>query len=193
MLRKDISIYEYISEAYLEFPIFCRHFYEMLQDYYMKGKEIVQVEPYMEKLFRIYEMFSQGKGPSDVRDNPELRRVYEAESKASGALIDFYEATMGSPFNSVVDAVKKFAHTDAERFLRDEVRAEEIKGILPHGKSVLVEGGAIHLYLEKCLRDVMGNEYLIESKSFIEPLVADIKRQMSIAPGEGYVNGRGLR
>lgn len=186
MLRKDISIGEYISEAYMDFPIFCRHFYRILMEYRQRGKEILQVDPYMERLFQIYEMFSKGREPMDVINTPALKSVYEVESKASGVLIDFYESTLIKPFHKVVDAVKRFARADAERFrLRDEMRAEAIKDILPKGKRVFIEAGAIHLYLEKCLRDILGDEYLIESKSLLEPLVMELTGQrQAAAPGD---------
>lgn len=74
MLNKKLSISKYIREEYLEFPKFSFRYHKLLRKLYCEGKEIIQVEPYMEKLFTIYEMFSNGKKPSDVLDITSAKR-----------------------------------------------------------------------------------------------------------------------
>lgn len=152
MLMEEISIEKYLEDEIFEFPIFSHRFYEILQNLYREGKKILQVEPYMEKLLKIYDMFSEGKTPKDVELIPELNEVYELEKKATKELIDFYEASISKPFNDVIEFIKRFARADAERFrFRDSLRADAIVSLLPEKGKVFIEAGAIHQYLSKVL------------------------------------------
>lgn len=186
MLNKKVSIDEYLNEVDSGFPEFSRRMYKVLRRFHQKGKKILQVEPYMERLMRIHEMFFQGKEPSEVLKMPGLKEVYIAEKKATGALLHFYESSMSKSFTKIIDAVKNFAHADAERFcIRDKMRAEAISEILPEDKTVYVEAGAIHIYLEKALRQRLGKGWQIKSVFLLEPVVKKLtgKRQV-IAPGD---------
>ncbi|MDI6890824.1 MAG: hypothetical protein QMC83_07815 [Thermodesulfovibrionales bacterium] len=186
MLNRKVSINEYLSEENLEFPEFSRHMYELLREFYLMGKKILQIEPYMEQLTYIYNMFSEGEEPLDVLKMPEMREVYEAERKATGALLHFYESSMGNSFPKVIEAVKKFARADAERFrLRDKMRAEAIAEILPKDKLVYVEAGAVHTYLKKALRQILGKRWQIKSEFLLEPVVKKLTGEKQvIAPGD---------
>lgn len=158
MLKEEITIKEYLEEELFEFPEFSYRFYKILQGLYKNGKEILQIEPYMERLLKIYDMFSNGKTPQEVELIPELKEVYEVEKKATKELIDFYEASISSPFNEIVEIVKKFAKADAERFrLRDSLRANEILSSLPKKGRIFIEAGAIHQYLSRLLSEKLSN------------------------------------
>lgn len=148
MLKGNVSIEDYLSEEVFEFPMFSFYFCRILRNLYKKGKTILQIEPYIERLLKIYKMFSEGKNPSDVESISELNEVYEKEKKATKALIDFYEISINRAFEDVVEAVKVFAKADAERFrLRDTLRANEILNSLPQKGHICIEAGGIHQYL----------------------------------------------
>jgi hypothetical protein len=160
--------------------------YKLLRELYLKGKVILQIEPYMEKLMNIHEMFFAGKQPSDVLKMPVLREVYEEEKNATGALLHFYESSMRNSFQNVIDAVKNFARADAKRFrLCDMMRAKAIAKVLPGNKRIYVEAGAVHTYLEKAFRQQLGTTYQIESKFLLEPVVKKLTGKAQIlAPGD---------
>jgi hypothetical protein len=186
MLEKKISINEYIREGNMEFPEFSRRFYEVLRILHQKGKKILQVEPYMERLMQIYEIFSVGKVPSDVIRIPGMREVYKAERIATKALLNFYESSLKAPFLKVVESVKRFARVDAKRFrLRDRMRARAIAKVLPDDKNVYVEAGAIHIYLVKVLKQILGRRYRIKSEFLLESAVKKLtgKKQV-LVPGD---------
>lgn len=152
MLKREISIEEYLEDEIFEFPKFSYSFYEILQDLYTKEKVILQIEPYMARLLKIYDMFSEGKKPEDIEAKPELNEVYEIEKRATKELIDFYEASISKSFIEIIEIVKRFAKVDAQRFrLRDKLRADAIISLLPKKGKVFIEAGAIHQYLSKVL------------------------------------------
>lgn len=186
MLNKKISIDAYVREEETEFPEFSRRHYKVLRKLYKKGKEILQIEPYTDQLMHIHSLFSEGKKPSDIMKISGLRRVYEAERKATAALLSFYESSMRDPFQRVVNAVKRFAKSDAERFrLRDTMRAEAISKILPEGKRVYIEAGGIHVYLEKILNKILGKRTRIKTTFLLEPVIRKMTGEREIlSPGD---------
>jgi hypothetical protein len=186
MLNKKVLIDEYLNEVDSGFPEFSRRMYKVLRRFHQKGKKILQVEPYMERLMRIHEMFFEGKEPSEVLKMPGLKEGYVAEKKATGALLHFYESSMSKSFTKIIDAVKNFAHADAERFrIRDKMRAEAISEILPEDKTVYVEAGAIHVYFEKALQRRVGKIRKIKTVFLLEPVVRKLTgEKMVIAPGD---------
>lgn len=158
MLEGRVTVKEYLQEEMFEFPNFSFRFCEMLKDLYKQGKKILQIEPYMEKLLRIHNMFLEGKTPEDVICTAGLDEVYETEKKATKALIDFYEISLSKNFREIVEAVKIFARADAQRFqIRDRMRAEAICSLQDRG-IVFIEAGAIHLYLRKILLENLGEK-----------------------------------
>jgi len=154
MLNKKIPIKKYIEEEQLEFPQFSKRYYMLLRFLHRNGKKILQIEPYMERLMLIYDMFSDGKYPADVMKIPALKKVYEAEKKATAALIAFYEHTMRAPFPYLLETVRRFAKADAEKFrLRDLLRANAVAEVANREqKRIFVETGSIHVYLERELK-----------------------------------------
>lgn len=186
MLDNKISINEYLSEIDSGFPEFSCRLYKLLRKLHQRGKKILQIEPYIERLMEIHGMFFERKEPSEVLKIPELKEVYEAEKKATGALLHFYESSMGRSFEKIIDAVKNFAKADADRFcLRDQMRAKAISEILPEDKAVYIEAGAIHIYLEKALRQRLGKRRKVKTVFLLEPVVKKLtgKKQV-IAPGD---------
>jgi hypothetical protein len=80
-------------------------------------------------------------------------RVYQAEREATGALLDFYQASATADFPAVVKATLRFARCDARRFvLRDRMRAEAVAALLLEHPRLCVEAGQIHLALARFLR-----------------------------------------
>jgi len=170
MLNKRIPIKTYIEEEHLEFPRFSKRYFMLLRVLHSNGKKILQVEPYMERLLRIYTMFSDGKNPSDVEKTPALRKVYEAEKRTTAALLSFYERSMSAPFPSVLEAVRRFAKADADKFrLRDSLRANSIAAVVKkEHKRIFIETGSIHVYLERELRRKLKRVCEIDAVNLLE-------------------------
>ncbi|MFZ5906331.1 MAG: hypothetical protein ACOYVJ_02835 [Nitrospirota bacterium] len=170
MLNKKIPIRTYIEEEHLEFPRFSKRYFVLLRVLYGDGKKILQVEPYIERLLKIYAMFSDGKNPSDVEKIPALREVYAAEKRATAALLTFYERSISGPFPSVIESVRRFAKADAEKFrLRDSLRAHSIAEVVrKERKRIFVETGSIHVYLERVLRRKLKQLCRIETVNLLE-------------------------
>jgi hypothetical protein len=186
MLSKKIPIREYLREVDSGFPQFSLRMYKLLRELHKKGKVVLQIEPYMENLMNIHDMFLNGKQPSDVLKIPGLREVYEAEKNATGALLRFYESSLKNSFRKVIEAVRTFARADAERFrLRDTIRAKAIVKVLPGNKEVYVEAGSVHTYLERALRRVLGTKGQIKSLFLLEPVVKKLTGKAQVlAPGD---------
>jgi hypothetical protein len=186
MLDRKISIREYLRDVDSGFPQFSLQMYKLLRELHQKGKVLLQIEPYMENLMNIHDMFLNGKRPSDVLKIPGLREVYKAEKNATGALLHFYESSLKNSFRKVIEAVKDFARADAERFrLRDTMRAKAIVKVLPGNKRVYVEAGSVHTHLEKALRRLLGTKGQIKSLFLLEPVVKKLTGKAQVlAPGD---------
>jgi len=184
MLSDRISIKEYLQEEIFEFPNFSFRFYGMLKNLFKNGKKILQIEPYMERLLKIHEMFADGKTPKDISLTAELYEVYEIEKKATKSLIDFYEASISKSFNEIVEAVKTFAKADAERFrIRDMLRAEAISSFQDSGR-VFIEAGAIHQYLRKILLEKLNNRKVLTVFALEDTVKNLTKRRWIFPPGD---------
>jgi hypothetical protein len=186
MLNKKIPISEYLSEVDSGFPQFSLRMYKLLRGLHKEGKVLLQIEPYMENLMSIHDMFLNGKQPSDVLKIPGLREVYKTEKNATGALLLFYESSLKNPFWKVIETVKNFARADAERFrLRDTMRAKAIVKVLPGNERVYVEAGTVHTHLEKALRQLLRTKGQIKSLFLLEPVVKKLTgRAQVLAPGD---------
>ena len=187
MLNKKISIKEYIREEHLEFPEFSQRYYIILRSLHRNGKVILQIEPFIERLMQIYEMFSDGKKPKDIMKIPLLKSVYEVEKKTTAALLNFYESSLKDSFPQVIKKVIKFARADAERFrIRDSMRAEAVVQIITkkptENKKVYIEAGGIHIFLEKMLRQKMKKKCYIRSVNLMEPVIKKLTGQSSLLP-----------
>lgn len=152
-----MGVEEYVEELVPAFPLFTTNVCGLLRRLYEAGKRIEQVEPYLTTLERIYGLLDDEGVPAEtVRRLPEVSEVYSAESRATGALMNFYRKMGGGDFGAAVTACREFAHADAARLrLRARLRAEVIAGGVEageYGGKIYVEAGYIHLALFVFLR-----------------------------------------
>lgn len=153
MLEERVGIETYLAARDEEYPAFSRGFCSLLRRLHRDGVALFQVDPFVDELLAIHEFFAGGKTPADLPAETDRRRVYEAERRATGALLDFYKASLSGTFKETVSAVKRFARADAERFrLRDEMRAQALALGVTGYRSSGVEAGDIHLWLGSRLR-----------------------------------------
>ena len=156
MLRGDMSIEDYLSTLDLEFPEFNRRMYSLLRKFYNEGKNVLQIEPFLEFLLKIHGFFAEGHTPDDIKKNSIEYLVYLAERNATAALLSFYRTVMNGSFEQVIESVKKFAQKDAERFrLRDSLRAQALTSIFKSYPSAYIEAGLMHYPLWMLLRRQM--------------------------------------
>ena len=151
MLDEKTSITAYLQTLDIEYPQFSLQMSQALRALHGSGKMLFQVEPFLEKLIRIHEMFADGGSPSDLKTGTQLHAVYTAERNATAVLLDFYKVAVRGRFAEAVAAVKRFARTDARRFaLRDRMRADAIAPMLVGRGGWYIEAGPIHypLWLE---------------------------------------------
>jgi len=186
MLRGHLSVDDYLLEVDSEFPQFDRLMCAILKEFHGRRRRIVQLEPYLERLIEIHELFAEGKLPVDVTDSARLRNIYEAERRATGALISYYTSSAKDPFPKVVEAVKKFARADAIRLLlRDRLRAHAIASAAASSQSIFVEAGYIHYPLTQFLRRQMGSSSRIRVVFLLEPVITRLGgKRRNLGPGD---------
>jgi len=156
VLQGTAPVEEYLWELDAEFPEFSRQQVDLLRVLWQQGRTILQVEPYLERLVAIHELFAQEVTPEEVRSQEQLREVYDVERQATAALLRFYEVSLQAPFPEVIAAVQEFARQDAARFrVRDALRAQALAGLAGRFETVYVETGHMHLALPGELRRVL--------------------------------------
>jgi hypothetical protein len=198
MLDGRISIDEYMMILDSGFPGFERQMCALLRELHIKGRQIIQVEPYLESLLQIHELLSDGKTPEDIVKDPRLESVYKAENRATGALLDYYAHSLRAPFDEVVKAVQAFAWADADRLMmRERLRAQAIKPLTSHGLDIYVEAGYIHYPLYRYLKKALGSAQKIRVVYLLGPVVRKLKgRRRNMGPGDvltlRYALHRGL-
>lgn len=175
MLKGEIPIEKYVKSFETPFPKFINAQSKILQKASREGKEVVQINPYMEKLNQIYRLLEEGREAGEIAKSEELGEVYMAENKATQRLLNYYQS-LGGKFEEMVEAIEDFARADAERIaLGDRMRAGEIVPYLRGEKGkVFVEAGYIHLFLSFFLRKAAPSDWKI--KSFF--LLSDVARAM---------------
>ncbi len=179
VFRGDASIEEYLWELDAEFPEFGRQQLAILQELWHQGRAVLQIEPYLERLVAIHELFAQEATPAEVLARPELRDVYEMEREATAALLRFYEVSLQAPFPLVVATVLEFARRDAARFrLRDVLRARALAALAGQYESVYVETGHMHLSLPGELRRALNGHGRVRPRF----LLGAVARQRSPRP-----------
>jgi hypothetical protein len=152
MLSREISVENYLVETDSAFPEFERQMCRSLQKLHEQGKEILQIEPYLERLLEIHEHLAAGKIPGDILQLPELNPVYRAEKKATGALITYSRRSIQTDFSNLIASVNAFAKADAQRSnLRSLLRTQAISS-LDTTREIFVESGYIHYPLYRYLR-----------------------------------------
>jgi len=105
MLSGRLSINAYMEDLDLEYPEFSRRMCETLRELHHGGKRLHQVEPFLERLIQIHELFADGGRPSDLKEDAHLQRVYWAERDATAALLHFYKVSVRGTLEETVDAV----------------------------------------------------------------------------------------
>lgn len=148
-LRNEKELEDLLKEEELGFPEYTKELWKYLKVLHQKSKKILQIEPYLHGLKRIYIEIVSKERPSF---DEGLQKIYEMENRCTGSLLEFYESTLKGDFEKVIDKVIEFSQVDAERFkLRDEMRAIAILENLPDKGIVYVEAGTSHLHLLKKL------------------------------------------
>jgi hypothetical protein len=165
LLEGNISPADYLADKDVWFPEFSIQQLEMVKELHARGKTILQVEPYQERLIRIHESLAAGQSRAEVENQPDLKEVYAAEHGTSRNLLAFYAAAHTAPFLQVVARVKEFARADAVRFrLRDTLRAEALAPLAQQFSRLYVEAGYIHLFLLKTLAGLITGKARLKFK-----------------------------
>ena len=185
MLTDNLSIANYLMEIDIEFPEFDRLMCNEVRRLHQKGKKLLQIEPYLERLLNIHEYFAQGMAPEDVLDMADLHAVYLAEKAATGMLIKFYARSMEKDFKHVIESVKAFATADARRSnLRSALRSEAIAD-LDTTKKIYVESGYIHYPLYRYLLHNFRNTQNIRSIYLMQPVFRKLGcKRRNMGPGD---------
>lgn len=156
MLDGSISIDDYLMEIEYEFPEFARASCEIYRRLHTYGKVLLQIDPYMEELSKIHELFARGGSQKDIPPEGYARRVYTAEKKATESLLNFYKIFLSGNFLDLVKAVKNFARSDSQRILlRDQMRAIALATVANRTSALYVEAGYIHWALQHYLRQTV--------------------------------------
>jgi hypothetical protein len=185
MLNENLSIADYLMEIDIEFPEFDRLMCNEARRLHQMGKQLLQIEPYLERLLNIHEYFAQGMTPADVLNMADLKAVYWAEKAATGALINFYARSIKKDFKQVIESVKAFAAADAQRSnLRSKLRSVAI-GALDTSKKIYVESGYIHYPLYRyLLHNLKGNQN-IRTVYLMQPMFRKLGcKRRNMGPGD---------
>jgi hypothetical protein len=186
MLEGILPVAEYLAEQDSGFPEFDRVMCDLLRELHGKGRRFIQVEPYLESLLEIHELFAAGKTSRDLAPFPRLLEVYAAEKLATGALIAYYAASVKAPFDQVVEAVKRFTQANVKRLqVRERLRAQAIGAIVNDCQSVFIEAGYIHYPLYHYLRRELGPTRKIRIVFLLGPVVRKLgAKRRNLGPGD---------
>jgi hypothetical protein len=186
MLEGRLSVDEYVMTLDSGFPKFQRLMCLLLRDLHMEGRQIVQIEPYLEILLRIHEAFADGMTPEDIVNDSNLVAVYEAEKRATGALLTYYEHSVSASFGKVLKAVQDFARADADRMvMRERQRAHALVALVTNETDLYVEAGYIHYPLFCYLKRAVGRTQKIRVVHLLAPVVRRLKgKRRNMGPGD---------
>ena len=175
MLTGQVPIDTYLEAQDLEYPEFSRRMAKILRERHRAGTRLYQVEPFIEHLLAIHERFADGDGPADLPTGTAMHRVYMAEREATAALIDFYHVSTSGTLAASIEAVKRFARSDARRFaLRDRMRAAAMVDVISAHDTIYIEAGQIHFPLWHALKRRLPTGFPIR----VHFLMADAVRSM---------------
>lgn len=153
MLNGNFSVDAYLMALDAEYPEFSRAMCHLLRELHREGRQIFQVEPFLEVLVRIHEFFAAGHAPDGIQKDTLEYPVYLAERNATGALLAYYQAAVSGTFGAAIAAIEKFARKDAARFrLRDSLRAQALAPLIQKYASSYVEAGVIHFPMWRLMR-----------------------------------------
>ena len=185
MLTGQVAIDTYLETQDVEYPEFSRRMAIVLRERYRAGTRLYQIEPFIDHLLAIHERFADGDGPSDLPTGTAMHRVYLAEREATAALIDFYTVSTSGPLAATIEAVKRFARSDAQRFaLRDRMRAAAMVDVITARGHTYIEAGQIHFPLWHELKWRLPSGYPLG----VHFLMADAVRSMGY---RGHLYGPG--
>jgi hypothetical protein len=186
MLRKKLSIDTYLLETDVGFPRFARRSCQLLQELYAEGKEILQVDPFMDRLLEIHDLFGAGGSPEEIREGSPHHPVYRAERRCASALLDYYQKSAGPDFDEVVASTLAYAKADAARGrLRDRLRAEKLASIVGSYESVYVEAGELHVVLLPELRRRIPSTTVLLPVYLMDPAVRQFGgKRRALGPGD---------
>lgn len=198
MLVGDFAIDDLLLELDVEYPLFTRQYYKMLQTMKVEGKDIVQLEPFIAYLLQIHFFFAEGHAPEELDQNTVLYDVYLAERNATGRLIAYYKASQAGDFDKLLQAMQAFAKADAQRFkLRDTLRASAIVDALKKGYDTFVEAGTMHQYLQSQLKKSSPQGWMLKIRWIEHDIAAGLGLKGDIvSPGDeltfAYIFGKPL-
>lgn len=187
VLDGTTAIDEHLPELDIEYPLFVSRQYRMLRSLHQSGKEILQVEPYLDQLLALQWFLADGNTPQDLVPNTEQHAIYLAERTATGRLIDYYRATRTADFNHILQTMNDFAKADAARFiLRDTMRAKALAKLLQPGKKIYVEAGSIHLHLIRHLSRILPSSWQLRIYSIDRQILEKLGHHngMLFSPGD---------
>jgi hypothetical protein len=193
-LKGEIDEDGYLHTVDTEFPKYMKAQLKVLKRLYEKGKEILQVEPYMEKVVEIYRLIERGKLFDALEKDPLLKLVYSVEKQVSRPLVMYYTAVALGDFDKAVFWTVKFAEMDAQRIIiRDELRARKIADLINRGSRILIEAGYIHTPLREMLKKLSGNVKIV---SALEEAARELGLAYRPHPGDeltwAFMEDRGL-
>jgi hypothetical protein len=184
MLAGKIDIEDFLLEIDHGYPEFAHRQYSFLRELSRDGKDIRQIEPFLEGLFEIHSFFVDHK-PEEIDKTSVHYEIYCTERKLTGLLIDYYRSARGGDFGQIILGMKAFAKADAARLrLRDALRAERLISDLRNAGKVYVEAGSIHLLLERFLRDGLHSDWVVETHH----IERSVRRYLGL-PGDPYSPG----
>jgi hypothetical protein len=67
MLNGNLSVGAYLMALDVEYPEFNRAMCQLLSELHREGRQIFQVEPFLEVLVRIHEFFAAGHAPDGIQ------------------------------------------------------------------------------------------------------------------------------
>ena len=163
MLQGALAVDDYLQELDVEYPAFSRDMCDLLRKLRAEGKNILQVEPFLEILIGIHEFFAEGHRPEELDPKSVQYPVYLAERNATGALLAYYQTVMTGSFEASIEPIQRFARRAAPRYrLPDSWRAQALAPLVKKYPSVFVEAGVIHYSLWRLLRRQMPLQYEVQ-------------------------------
>ncbi len=186
MLRNELSIEAYLLETDVGFPRFAHRSCQLLRELYAEGKAILQIDPFMDRLLEIHDLFGAGGHPDEIREGSPHHPVYQAEHLCASALLDYYQKSTGPNFDDIVASTMAFARADAARGrLRDRLRAEKIASVIGSYESVYVEAGELHIVLLPELRSRIPVTTLLLPAYLMDPAVRQFGgKRRALGPGD---------
>ncbi len=188
----EISAEEYVRSLDTSFPLYTYFLSDLLKNLHQMGKQIFQIEPYLETIQRIQRSIEDGTF-SEVTKDDAIEKIRLIEKKAFGAFIEYQEAFMKGDFDVLVEKTIDFSKADAERFrFRDTIRFKKIVELIDEIKSkvddpglkLLIEAGSIHSSLPSSLEDKLETDYV---------RALNLKEKAAKAIGAELINNPGTR